>query len=58
MESRNEKHVSMDQLMRLVATVRFLTAAGRTEQSIAEDLAQSHGLTNSDIKALFKLAIH
>lgn len=56
MESKNEKHVTIDQLMRLVITVKFLLACGRTEQQIAEDLIQSHGLTPMDIKQLMRLA--
>lgn len=56
MESRNEKHLSVDQLMRLVITVRFLSSCGRTRDQIEADLVQSHGLTRTDLTALFKLA--
>lgn len=51
----NNRHLSMEQIMRLVSTVRTLVAAGRNEDRIAEDLMQSHGLTRADISQLFKL---
>lgn len=53
MESRNEKHLSMDQIVKLVSTVRFLLAVGRPEAQIRQDLIQSHGLTQQDLACLF-----
>lgn len=58
MESKNEKHLDMDQLIKLVRTARFLLASGRREEQVVADLMQSHGLTVNDVQTLFKLISH
>ena len=55
MESRNEKHLSVAELGKLVPAVRYLLAAGRSVGSIERDLVQAHGLTKHDLKDLWEL---
>lgn len=55
MESRNERHLTTDQLMRLVATVRTLIAMGREWDQIRLDLIQSHGVTPVDLAEISRL---
>lgn len=55
MESKNEMHLSLDKLVKLVKTVKFLVGAGRPEEQINEDLKQCHGLTENDLKKLWEL---
>jgi hypothetical protein len=55
MESRNERHLTMEQLHRLVLTVRTLIACGRSIEQVTRDLIQSHGLTKNDVADLTKL---
>lgn len=55
MESTNERHLSTDQLLRLIDTVRYLVSNGQKIEKVKEDLRSSHGLTENDFIKLFSL---